>query len=51
MRLEVDNKTFWWDVIYKWNNNKARKKRRNRIQKAKRTNRRKVKTQLKNLEI
>ena len=49
MRLEVDNKTFWWDVIYKWNNNKARKKRRKAIQKAKRANRRKVKIQLNKL--
>ena len=47
MRIEVDNKTFWWDVIYKWNGNKARKKRRVRIQKAKRANRRNAKLQLK----
>ncbi len=49
MKLDVSKKVFWDDVIYDWRNNKARRKRRARIQKAKRKNRRINKQALKNL--
>ena len=48
MRLSVKKDVFWYDVIYDWNNNKARRRRRNRIQKAKRSTRRIDKQNLKN---
>ena len=46
MKLEVTKRCFWDDVIYDWTSNKARRKRRNRIQKAKRATRRNTKQRI-----
>jgi len=47
MRIEISKKVFWDSFIYNWSGNKARCKRRKRIQKAKRVNRRTLKMNLK----
>jgi hypothetical protein len=48
MRVDISEKAFWWDMPYSWNNNKARRKRRDRLQKAKRATRRVCRQTLKN---
>jgi len=46
MRPEIKIEIYNDDLIYKWRNNKARKNRRKRIQKAKRSRRRVLKENL-----
>jgi len=47
MRPEINSKAFWDIYVYDWSGNKARKRRRLNIQKAKRANRRNAKNQIK----